>query len=186
MARNESNPSAPRAIDVRVLCRTSGTVQGEWPLATMTRLATSLHGVPDTTATWAARGTLRPVPGSEPEHWLHLQAQAVVPLQCQRCLQTYVQALQVDRRYLFVAHEKQAEQLDEELEDDVLVLPARLDLAELLEDELILALPLVPRHEDTCPEPLPLPMDDLEEGAPANPFAALAALRGRQGEEPGT
>jgi uncharacterized protein len=63
------------------------------------------------------------VAGGEPEHWLHLQAQAVVPLQCQRCLQTYAHTLQVDRRYLFVAHEKQAEQLDEELEDDVLVMP---------------------------------------------------------------
>lgn len=152
----------------------------------MTRLATSLNGVPDTAATWKAHGILRPVAGSEPEHWLHLQAQAVVPLQCQRCLQTYAQALQVDRRFLFVAHEKQAEQLDEELEDDVLMLPARLDLADLLEDELILALPLVPRHEDSCPHPLPMPADDLEEAAPANPFAALAALRGRKGEEPGS
>ncbi len=186
MAHNEKIGTDPRAVDVRVLCRNAGTIEGDWPLAAMTRLATSLHGVPDTAATWAAHGAARPVAGGEPEHWLHLQAQAVVPLQCQRCLQTYAHTLQVDRRYLFVAHEKQAEQLDEELEDDVLVMPARLNMAELLEDELILALPLVPRHENSCPQPLPLPPDDLEETAPANPFAALAALRGRKGEEPGT
>lgn len=185
MAKKESTPTDSHVIDLRVLCRTEGTIQGDRPLSTMARLATSLQGVPDAAATWAAHGTLRPVAGGEPEHWLHLQARAVVPLQCQRCLQTFAQTLQVDRRYLFVAHEKQAEQLDEELEDDVLVMPARLDLAELLEDELILALPLVPRHADTCPQPLPLPRDDLEEDAPSNPFAALAALRGRTGREPG-
>jgi hypothetical protein len=38
-----------------------------------------------------------------PEHWLQLRANAVVPLQ-PRCLQAYLQDLQVDRRF-FVAHE---------------------------------------------------------------------------------
>jgi uncharacterized protein len=36
----------------------------------------------------------------------------------------------------------------------VLALEPALDLKELVEDELLLALPLVPRHE-VCPEPLP-------------------------------
>ena len=42
--------------------------------------------------------------------------------------------------------------------------------------ELILALPLVPRHE-SCPQPLPVPAAEPEEPAP-NPFAALSRLRG--------
>lgn len=185
MAKSEPTARVPHTIDVRAFCRGADVLQGAWPLAAMARLATSLHGVPDTTATWTASGFLRPVAGGEPEHWLHLQAHAVAPLQCQRCLQTYAQALQVDRRFLFVAHEKLAEKLDEELEDDVLAMPARLDLIALLEDEMILALPLVPRHEGPCPQPLPLPTDALEGEPPANPFAALAALRGRKGQEPG-
>ena len=77
--------------------------------------------------------------------------------------------------------EAEAARLDEESEDDVLELPPRLDLHALVEDELILALPLVPRHER-------LPgaaaraggTDAPEDDAPApHPFAALAALRRR-------
>ena len=78
--------------------------------------------------------------------------------------------------------EAEAEQLDEVSEDDVMVLSPKMDVMALLEDELILALPLVPRHEPACPNPLPQPIDDLDEEEPApNPFAALAALRSGRG-----
>lgn len=186
MAKPAPPRMAPLAIDVRVICREAARVEGSQALATLKRLAGSLHGAPDTAATWSVQGSLRRVTGGEPEHWVHLQAQAMVPLQCQRCLQTYAQELRVDRRFLFVAQESLAERLDETLEDDVLVMPVRLDLAELLEDELILALPLVPRHEGACPQPLPMRTGELEEDAAPNPFAALAALRGRPRDEPGT
>ena len=87
----------------------------------------------------------------------------------------------MQRRFLFVGSEAEAEQLDAESDDDHLVLMPRLDLLLLVEDELILELPLVPRHEGVCPEPLPFPdvADAAEEPADArpNPFAALAALR---------
>ena len=65
--------------------------------------------------------------------------------------------------------------MDAESEDDVLAISRSLDVPELLEDELLLALPLVPRHE-VCPEPLPVPEEAPEEKAP-HPFAALAALK---------
>jgi len=53
----------------------------------------------------------------------------------------------------------------------------------LLEDELLLALPLVPRH-DVCPEPLARAFRDAADVAEAaeHPFAALAALK--QGSRP--
>ena len=41
MAHNEKIGTDPRAVDVRVLCRNAGTIEGDWPLAAMTRLATS-------------------------------------------------------------------------------------------------------------------------------------------------
>lgn len=94
-------------------------------------------------------------------------------------LQRMPLALQAERSFLFVRDEATAAQLDEELEDDVLVLPRQLDLLELVEDELILALPLVPRHE-TCPQPLPMSAADAgwpAEEAEPHPFAALAALK---------
>ncbi|MDO9072848.1 MAG: YceD family protein [Rubrivivax sp.] len=168
----------PRALDVMALCKAAGTLKGQWPLAALARLSASLCAASDGNATWQARGWLVPALGGEPEVWLELQGDAEVPLECQRCLQPMKERLTVQRRFRFVRNEDDAARLDEESEDDVLALPARLDLQALLEDELILTLPIVPRH-GVCPEPLPLPAAaPLEEEAPApNPFAALAALR---------
>ena len=130
---------------------------------------------------WRAVGQQRMVQGSEPEIWLHIQGDTVVRLECQRCLQPMNEVLRADRYLRFVAGEDEAARLDEDSEDDVLALVARLDLFELLEDELILALPLVPRH-GTCPQPLDMaPASAVarpDESRP-HPFAALAALRGK-------
>ena len=54
-------------------------------------------------------------------------------------------------------------------------------LRELIEDELILGMPLVPRH-GVCPKPLPVPVDDLPVVPEENPFAALAGLKGKLGK----
>jgi uncharacterized protein len=166
----------PRALDLRGACAEGLQLEDRWPLVGLLRLVESLAAVPvDETVAWQARAQLRPVTGGEPERWLHLQASTTVPLQCQRCLGPLAQPIEVDRRFLFVADEDEAERLDEESEDDVLVLQPRLNLAELLEDELILALPIVPRHEGACPEPL-RPSGEDDTGR-LHPFAALAALR---------
>lgn len=175
----------PRALNVRAFCADAGSLSSEWLLSELPRLAEALFGAPRSAASvsWSVQGSLRPVAGGEPELWLHLKADATVHLQCQRCLQQMQQALLIDRRFLFVHSEEEAERLDESSEDDVMVLSPRLDLQELLEDELILALPLVPKHEGTCPQPLPLAADQAEAGSEApHPFAALAALRGGRGD----
>jgi uncharacterized protein len=147
----------------------------------MARLAESLAEppAPEAAAAWAAQGRLVPVSGGQPQIWLHLRAQAEVVLQCQRCLQHFREPLQVDRPFRFVRDEDEAARLDEESEEDVLALPPRIDLLELLEDELILSLPIVPRHT-VCPDPLRLAVDEAadEEDDVPHPFAALAALRG--------
>ena len=175
----KERPLDPQALDVAALCKASGQLNGQQPLAAMPRLAASFCAASDGSASWQVQGSLVPVLGGEAELWLELQARADVPLQCQRCLQPMTEALHVERRFLFVRSEEEALRLDEESEDDVLVLPARLHLLELLEDELILALPIVPRH-DTCPSPLPMPgpADEVEEPQAPHPFAALAALKG--------
>jgi uncharacterized protein len=175
VALKDKSPD-PRALDLRGACADALVLEGRWPLAGLARLAESLAAVPvDEAVLWRAAAQLRPVTGGEPERWLHLRASTTVPLQCQRCLGPLAQPIEVDRRFLFVADEDEAERLDEESEDDVLVLQPRLNLGELLEDELILALPIVPRHEGECPEPL-RPAGEDDTGRP-HPFAALAALR---------
>lgn len=175
-----------RSIDVLAAARAGAALAGRIPITAMRRLAAGLAAVPDTEAAWEAEASRIAATGSDPETWLHLQAHAEVPLQCQRCLQPMQQPLAVDRRFRFVRSEAEAQALDEEIEEDVLVLEPRLELQELVEDELILALPIVPRH-DVCPQPLVLAEPSPAPGAsvePAstNPFAALAVLRGDAGK----
>ena len=173
----------PTALELVALCRQSAELGGLWPLARMQRLSQAFGAASDGAVEWSASASQRPVTGGEPEMWLVLKASAEVPLQCQRCLQIMTETLVVDRRFRFVHSEEQAAELDEESDDDVLALPPRLDLMALLEDELILTLPIVPRHE-TCPQPLPQPAAEPDEEAAPHPFAALAALRGRSGGKP--
>jgi len=192
----------PLHLPVATFAAESGELSGEWPIADLSRLAASecppagaeLGAAPSAERAnadlsrqvrWRAVGSLRPV-GGQHQVWLALQAHADVVLQCQRCLQPLDVPVDVDRQFRFVEDEATAARIDEEIEDEVLVLSRALDLRELLEDEMLLALPLVPRHE-TCPKPLPQHFGDVEEveraEAAANPFAALATLRKGGGPE---
>ena len=116
----------------------------------------------------------------EPQLWLNLRASTRIALQCQRCLHPVDTTLEFDRRIRFVRGEEEAATLDADLEDDVLALTRALDLRELIEDELLLALPLVPRHE-LCPTPLSVAEEDAPQSPDdrPNPFAVLAGLKGK-------
>jgi uncharacterized protein len=166
-------------LDVAAFAKESAELEGRWPLAELDRLMLSVRaGAPDAEVIWRARGERREPRGAEAQTWLHVHATVPVTLECQRCLGPVSVPLHAERSFLFVADEAAAAALDGDLEDDVLVLPRALDVRTLVEDELLLALPLVPRH-DTCPQPLVIPVDaDVPEEEPApHPFAALAALK---------
>ena len=72
------------------------------------------------------------------------------------------------------------ERVDDDSEEDLLALSRDFSLHELIEDELLMALPVVPRHE-VCPSEVPMSSSDEDfEAANAerpNPFAALAGIR---------
>jgi len=170
----------PLRLDVAAFAKDGADAQGTWPLSALERVAQSVPA--DATigeaeaVQWFARGESRPVRGGEAQVWLHLRADARVPLQCQRCLKAVVVPLQVDRHFLFVHGEDAAAQLDADSEDDVLAMTRALDVRELIEDELLLAMPIVPRHE-VCPEPLvAAAADAVVDDEALHPFAALAAL----------
>ena len=171
----------PLRLDVEAFAKDGGRLQGEWPLCDFERLAASAHAqarpAEGEQVAWQARGEWRPVRGGQPQVWLHLTAQTRLNLECQRCLQPVAVPLAVQRSFLFAVDEATAAQIDADIEDDVLVLTRALDLRGLVEDELILALPVVPRH-DSCPKPLNVPVDaPLPQEERPNPFAALAALK---------
>jgi uncharacterized protein len=169
----------PRRLDVAAAAASGAELGGRWPLSDLTRLSEGAAGQVDEPVTWSARFEQRRELGGAPQVWLQLQARARVARECQRCLQPVLLALDVDRAFRFAPTEDEAAALDADSEDDVLALSRQFDLRELVEDELLLALPIVPKHEQ-CPAPLALavsarPPDEL---APAHPFAALASLKG--------
>jgi uncharacterized protein len=111
-------------------------------------------------------------------------------MRCVRCLERIDVPLDVERDYRLVATEAQAEQEDvDEDEVDLLVGARRFDLAGLVEDEAIMALPPAPRHDDcSAPAAASLEGESVQPEAPApeprNPFAALGALRGGAAQLP--
>ena len=167
----------PRRLDVERFAKDAGTLEGRWPVAGFERLGGGR--LADAELAWSARGEWRTPRGLDAQAWLHLRASTRLALECQRCLRPVETDIEVERSFRFVAGEQAAAQIDADSEEDVLALTRALDLAELLEDELLLALPLVPRH-DSCPVPL-VPAADA--GVPeaaearANPFAVLQSLK---------
>jgi uncharacterized protein len=149
--------------------------------------------------TWQAEGATQPElqdDGTEgPQPYLRLAIHGSAWLECQRCLTPYLQAFNVDATYRIVNTEAEAEEfpLDED-EVDVIVGSTHFDLIDLIEEELLLNLPLVPKH-DVCPEVHEslvsgaageegeggeVAQDEAEEGGEPdrpNPFAALEALK---------
>lgn len=172
----------PQRLDVQEFARAGAQLSGQWPLASMQRLAASQHeqaSAEGRHVEWSVTGARVERVGAEPQTWLHLEASTCVALECQRCLGPVDGRVSVERSFRFVPGESQAEELDADSEEDVLAITRSFDLQELVEDELILALPLVPRHQ-VCPQPLQAPeADELPASTPErpNPFAVLAQLK---------
>jgi len=108
------------------------------------------------------------------ELMLHVQVGGMIPLACQRCLKAIPFELDVDSLLEIVP--EGADMSQDELEDDTrdfLPLAGELYVAELVEDEILLALPVAPRHEK-CGLP-----GAADAGERINPFAVLAGLKGK-------
>ncbi|MEY4536066.1 MAG: hypothetical protein RL171_217 [Pseudomonadota bacterium] len=184
-------------LDVAGLAQANGYLKGQNSLQKYERLRQeSCRLEADLTDSesivWQAEGELIEsvsdnVGGSvkvKPQVWLHLSAQTHLPQTCQRCLGEVSTYLEFDRSYRFVADEATAEAEDDECEEDLLAISREFNLSELIEDELLMALPQVPMH-DVCPVQPKMAAIDAEfealgvEGKP-NPFAALAALKAKK------
>ncbi len=107
---------------------------------------------------------------------LRLTATGIFRMRCQRCLGEMEWVLDLESVLRLV--KPGAEIPDEELEIDefdVIEANADMDVLALVEDEILLAVPVVPRH-DSCDAPRPLGGDEKQ-----SPFAAIAALRKQGG-----
>jgi uncharacterized protein len=174
-----SSSNSPQHLDVKVFATSQSALSGEVDLQGMPRLRADCAEDVAGKAEWSVQGELRQARDGQAASWIHLQAKTKVPLTCQRCLKTVEQALEVDRSFRFVKDEVTADAQDDESEEDLLVLSKDFDLLALVEDELLMALPLVPMHTSCQSEHAPTSPDDSGANADAkpNPFAVLATMR---------
>ncbi len=85
---------------------------------------------------------------------LMLSISGQVMLTCQRCLAELPHRLDLHSRLVLVANEAGLPDLnDEDEEADAVVASGKMNVSDLLEEEIILSLPLAPRHDFECVEP---------------------------------
>ena len=173
----------PRRLDVKRFAEEAAEIASDAPLRGFGRLLeeTQGRGVNEPVH-WNARGEMLNPKHVHPQVWLHLQASATLALVCQRCLQPVDVDVGVDRSFRFAPDEATAASEDDEAEEDVLAESRAFDLLQLVEDELLMEVPLAPRHEE-CPVSLPTSAVDPEfiaktQAPKTSPFEVLARLKG--------
>ena len=156
-------------IDSLSFAREGKALQGELPVFGLERLHDSLA---ESVGVVVYRLHGRMSRQGKPQ--LVLEVAGEVPVVCQRCLGRLDYPLSIASVLELIADEADLSQ--DELEDDsrdFLVAQKEMDVAALIEDEIILALPVAPRHED-CALP-----DGSTRGTKVSPFAPLAELKGK-------
>ncbi|BAO44351.1 YceD family protein [Thiolapillus brandeum] len=164
----------PEPVDPRRLAEEGKTLSGSLSLASLPRLAALLRD-----ATPQVLFDLHFGRDEYRRFTVDLGVKAPLTLECQRCLGDM--QLDVDARtsLALVAGPMETEQLPKELDPLLLGEEEYLDIAALIEDELLLAIPSSPRHADAdCSshyfeEKQDLPAEQEQD----NPFAVLAELR---------
>ncbi len=171
----------PSHLDVVTFARDGASLEGQSPLSALPRLLDEqvAGDLQAEQVVWRLQGRLEPQSGGADQIWLDVQASVGLPMQCQRCLSPVLETVEAERSFRFVADEATAAALDDEAEEDILVISRDFDALALVEDELILSLPLVSLHE-VCPKVMPMSAVDPEfesESVKPNPFGVLAGLK---------
>lgn len=135
--------SARSEIDSLRFAQTADRASGEFALAELTRLHDILANL-DGVVQWSLEGNMRT---GRPAIALSLHGQ--LTLICQRCLKPCAHALEAES--ILPVARSEDELARWESEDpllDGLVADPRLNVRDLVEDEIILSLPAIPRHVD--------------------------------------
>jgi uncharacterized protein len=153
----------PAAIDGLAFARGASVLEGSLGLESLPRLAQS--GCSGSVIDFVLKGEIneRGKPG------LRLVVDGSVRLECQRCLDRLDLPLHLEAVLEFAASEAEMAAADDDVER---VLAGReMSVTALVEDEILLALPMVPKHERCSAA------EDLGGDARASAFQGLAALK---------
>lgn len=122
-------------------------------------------------------------PGADKLWLARISVEAELRLICERCLEPMALSLSGDSTLQFVYSDEQAAQVGEAYEPVILDDEGMVSIAELVEDEVLMAVPVVVRHPEACREPWRESVADTVDPGPDgsgmkdNPFAVLASLR---------
>ncbi len=160
--------SIPQSVRASNAVAHAERYEGDLAVARMQRLAANTAGSGQVHAIWQGSRD----PAGRPQ--MQARIEGAVDLICQRCLQTFPWQVAIDATLHLVSSDQEAAELLQEgepyeMQDD------QLPLREMTEDEVLLALPLMPRcktceNSDQSPPPPDEPRDP-------GPFAALKKLK---------
>ncbi len=108
---------------------------------------------------------------------MHIRLHAVLPLICQRSLERFGYRLEIDQRLGLIRDESQEATLPEDMEAVLIEGSGEVSPLQLIEDELLLAVPLVPINPDASELGPKWADEEVVEQQKPHPFAVLAALR---------
>lgn len=150
---------------------------GELALDTLSRLRDSLASTDGTVTCSIEFDT-----DEFDQPFVEVRAQSELPLICQRTLDVYRQPVSISLRLGLIRREEQESALPPGYEPLLVPADGHVALADLIEDELILALPLVPARPDSvvvgdAEDGDSGPSGQGRNGGRENPFAVLKSLR---------
>lgn len=140
------------------------------PVFEMTRVQDMLFSQ-ESVLSWRLVGLL----DDDNKPMLNLQVNGTVNLICGRCLESFAFDLNIDSLFVILADESllPSEQDDIEDEVDYLVADPQMQVSQLIEDEVLLALPYAPKHDiNVCGV-----KDKVIEVGKPNPFKVLQGLK---------
>lgn len=177
-----TDPSALRRIDFCAPQSYQGA--GFLEISALPRVAEEASSLePGDGFRWQVNTHFMDSPGSEPRQILELGVKGRIHLVCQSCLQDCGLDLAQESRFIMVATEGEADAFPiEDDQQEPLVASQHFDLLGLIEDEILLSFPLIPKHPEGACQPHASSFGEGGEVAeasekPQNPFNILKNMK---------
>ena len=166
--------SLPAVIDVWRMVTARRQFEGTLPLSAFPRLRDSLLD-----AGGECRFTLEFGRDASNQAYVEVSADAELPLLCQRTLERYLHRVRLVQQLGLITSEAQESALPEQMEPLLVPESGEMPAIDLVEDELILALPVVPINPDsTLPDAIRVEeAEENESNKTRNPFGVLSQLK---------
>lgn len=162
----------PEHIDPFRYAEQSLGLDGTLKIADMPRLSSNVIASGDSVAAHLQFGV-----DEQKITYLKGHLETKLTLQCQRCMEPFIYGIMSDFALGIVSTLDEANALPEQYEP-ALATEGNLALRDLIEDEIILNLPIIPRHEpEECKVKLPLVNAEWEQSKGENPFQVLQSLK---------